>query len=394
MVLKVDSTFSDNPNALAEKQYNYAFSIEKDARQQKSIEGLQEAVREYKKVFFYPDAIEWVYKSFHNIEEIIDTLMGMGDYHKPEGNRFVLPLIEECQQTIQNYLGTNEAAIAQFTIGNIIRSQHYQYWKGGYAFKEVTEAFQRVVDNYSKSPLVPHAMMEIANSYDLTGYTIDDSLKAIAIYQQIIQDYPDTLYAIIAQMCIGTEYENKGYCDEDPEYYRKAIEEITKVITDMSNIKYWDSDAHTWAREEIKRILSDVVSPEPYTYQPEVIFSATIQLQPDKWNIAWIKKEEHPGEGQLNCYIGNIKDYTVEDIDVESVKLNATLPAENPQIINKHPGFTGKVLRVKFNKFEAIKGIQEPAPDKEYEVMVYGTLSDGKLFYGISTVQIIGDNRK
>ncbi|MBU1262080.1 tetratricopeptide repeat protein, partial [bacterium] len=352
MVLKVDSTFGDDHNSLAEEQYNYALSIEKDARQQKSIEGLQTAVREYKKVFQYPEAIEWVYKSSHNIEEIVGMLMEMGDYHKPDGYRFVLLLIEECQQTIHDYPVSNEAAIAEFAIGIIIRTDRYRYFSGNFDkayddppfpedFKamyydnpekdvlpwvEVTRQFQKIADNYPDSKLVPHALMEVARSYDLTGYTVDDYPKAIAKYQEVIQDYPDTLYAVISQMCIGTEYAGVGYWtdEEASSYYKKAIEEIMKVITDMPNIKYWDSDTHTWAREKIKRILFNLAFPDPYAaFVPKVVFPATIQFQPDKWNIEWLK--EHPGEGQINCYIGNIGTYTVEEIDTSWIRLNATV---------------------------------------------------------------------
>ncbi|MBU1487600.1 tetratricopeptide repeat protein [bacterium] len=371
--LNVHSAQSTDYNQVAEEQFNYAKTIEENARQQRSIEGLQKAVREHKKVFFYPDAIEWVYKSFHNIEKIVDMLMILGNPHIPEGNQYVSPLIEECEQTIQDYPGTDEAAIAQFAIGNIYRSQWYQHWKGGYSFKDVTQAFQKVVDNYPQSPLVPHALMEVANSYDLTGYTTDDGLKAIAIYQQVIKKYPDTLYASLSQYNIGVVCFNM-------EEHKKSIKEYEKVITNFPNHEYYGSNMYAHARKKIKWVLSETALP------------ATIELQPDKWNIEWLK--EHPGEGKINCYIGNIGTYAPQEIDTSSIKLNATIPAENPQIINKHPGFTGNVLKVKVNKFKVIKTIQEPEVDKEYEIMVYGTFSDEKLFYGISTIQIIGGNGK
>ncbi len=125
---------------------------------------------------------------------------------------------------------------------------------------------------------------------------------------------------------------------------------------------------------------------------PDFAVLSTIQLQPNKWNIEWLK--EHPGEGKINCYIGNIGTYTAKDIDSPSIRLNVVVPAENPNIINQHPGFTGNVLNVKFNKFNAIKTIQKPEVGKKYEVFVYGSLKDSKLFYGTSTVFIIGGGKK
>ncbi|MBU1262075.1 hypothetical protein KJ640_03900, partial [bacterium] len=321
----------------AKEQFEYAISLYEEGFQffvkfardkQKEylpiyVEKYQQAIREHGKVFGYPDDVEYCHKAAPKIDQIISDLLKAGVYqaslngeenYPPYDGRFVDIIIEEYRQTIQQYPGTEEAAIAEYMIGLIYGNLGYQRWEGsGLLSKKIQ--FQKIVNNYPQSKLVPLTHIEV-------GHCCGD-IEAIPIYQEVTQKYPNTIYASIAQMCIGTEYENKGYWDENPEYYRKAIEEITKVIIGMPNIEYWDSDTHAWAREEIKSILSEVAFPAPYTHEPKVVFPAKIQLQPDKWNIEWLK--EHPGEGQINCYIGNIGTYTVEEIDTSWIRLNATV---------------------------------------------------------------------
>lgn len=260
------------------------------------VERYQEAIREYGKVFRYPDDVEYCDKATSDIEDIVAELLEAGIYqaslngeenYPPYDGRFIDPIIEGYRQSIQQYPGTNEAAIAEYMV-HLIQSnggyERYLKYKGLELPPPMTKRLQKIVEDYPQSPLIPIILLDIADCY---GYP-----KAIEKYQGVIQAYPNTLYASIAQGNIGIVYADKGYWSKDETeaafYYKKAIEEITKVITEMPNIKYWKSDTHSDAREIINNILCKVAFPEQYSNQPKVVFPATIQLQPDKWNIKWL----------------------------------------------------------------------------------------------------------
>lgn len=137
-----------------------------------------------------------------------------------------------------------------------------------------------------------------------------------------------------------------------------------------------------------------------------------VKFAPDKWNIAWLKdKGRGEKEGHINCYIGRIEgdptigveSYEVDKIDIGFLELTVEIPVaetyalspEGPsQILNSHPGFKGRVLKVKFNKFKAISTLQENENElkvgEDYEVLIRGKMKDGQDFSGKSTIQIIG----
>ncbi len=223
ILLKGNMVWGIDFRALAENQFNYAVSLQ----QQGNLYG---AIKEYINVYKYPEAIDWCCKAFRKIQEIISGQIV--DKHGPEVDEFVLPFITYYQQIIQENPGTEEAALAQFAICIIYSNDWYQHVKR-FDFRQVTQEFQKIIDNYPQSSLIPHALMEIGDSYGRLGYTIDDYPKSIAIYQQIIQDYPNTIYASTAQYNIGITYiglaDYYGYFYEDPKYYPKAIEELTKI---------------------------------------------------------------------------------------------------------------------------------------------------------------------
>ena len=141
--------------------------------------------------------------------------------------------------------------------------------------------------------------------------------------------------------------------------------------------------------------------------------TAPIKFSPDKWNIEWsIDKEK--GKGYINCYIGKIEgdpsigveSYSVDQIEKGLIALTVEVPQaeeyrlspEGPsQILNHHPGFTGKVLKVKFNKFKAIntlwKNRGKLESGKSYEVLIRGMMQDSQPFSGKTTIQLIGKEK-
>lgn len=134
------------------------------------------------------------------------------------------------------------------------------------------------------------------------------------------------------------------------------------------------------------------------------VIPLTVKLQPDKWNFQWKKvkgKEDNDnddeGEGKINCYLGNILGgYSAWDIVPESILLNGEVsPSKkgrkgkiHAKVKRRRKGFIGKVLEVKFNKFEAIKSIESIWPGKECNITITGRLKDDMPFKGSYRIEI------
>ncbi|MGC8976721.1 MAG: TolB family protein [Candidatus Ratteibacteria bacterium] len=135
--------------------------------------------------------------------------------------------------------------------------------------------------------------------------------------------------------------------------------------------------------------------------EPRVV----IKFDPDKWNIEWL--DEKQGTGYINCYIGGIEGkkelgiegYSAEEINPDTIKLEYKLSPDGlSQILNSHPGFSDKVLKLKFKKFEAIKMIQNLELGyrhgiKNYKLTITGYMKDGQYFYGETEIEIIGKEK-
>lgn len=127
---------------------------------------------------------------------------------------------------------------------------------------------------------------------------------------------------------------------------------------------------------------------------------STAEIQPNKWNIHWLDKDDkkQPAEGKINCYLGNITGHNVDDVLIETILLNDSVPVsehgkkEKAGVKTKkhRKNFEGDILEIKFNKFDAIKSLGEIKIGDIVTVIVTGKLSDGKTFIGEDTLQIIG----
>ncbi len=138
-----------------------------------------------------------------------------------------------------------------------------------------------------------------------------------------------------------------------------------------------------------------------------------VRFYPDKWNIEWLDKKH--GEGFINCYIGKVKGdpsigiegYEVEEIEKDSIEMTLeycvrkeyTLLPEGPyKILNHHPGFEGKVLKIKFNKFKAIETLTNNLEGrievgKSYKMLIRGKMKDGREFWGKGVIKVIGEKK-
>jgi len=106
---------------------------------------------------------------------------------------------------------------------------------------------------------------------------------------------------------------------------------------------------------------------------------AKIEFVPSLWMSAWLREWEFcPGwtEKDIYCHIGNPTtqapgNFDVAMIDVGSILLNGSVPVSqgSDQILPAYPGFDGQVLRVGFDKREALLALNLEAlgPSSEYE---------------------------
>ncbi len=134
---------------------------------------------------------------------------------------------------------------------------------------------------------------------------------------------------------------------------------------------------------------------------------AKIEFVPGLWMSAWLREWEiSPGwtEKDIYCHIGNLPtqapgNFDVAIIDVGSILLNGSVPVSQgtDQILPAYPGFDGQVLRVGFDKREALLALNLEAlgPSSEYEeyrVTVRGRMrGEGRWFYGFTFIKVAGE---
>ena len=88
------------------------------------------------------------------------------------------------------------------------------------------------------------------------------------------------------------------------------------------------------------------------------LVNAKIKIVPSVWYRSWATVVSHKEEKSgVLCYIGNLSgEHKVSEIDVNSILLNGKVPISrnSDTLLPSYPGFTGPVLRVGFNKREAL----------------------------------------
>lgn len=116
-----------------------------------------------------------------------------------------------------------------------------------------------------------------------------------------------------------------------------------------------------------------------YVFEPPTM-SATVDIDPDTLNLN--------SKGKwVTCYIELPEGYDVNDIDVGTVMLNETVPAEpKPTEIGDYDDDGIPDLMVKFDRSE-VKDILEPGD--AVPITVTGALTDGPSFEGTDTIRVI-----
>lgn len=100
---------------------------------------------------------------------------------------------------------------------------------------------QELIDNHPSSSLVPMAMLEQADAY----VNMNNSKKAIAVYDNLITKYPDNIYARKAML-------NKAITERNSKNESSAIKTYKEVIS-----KYPTSEEAIIALEDLKLIYAD-----------------------------------------------------------------------------------------------------------------------------------------
>lgn len=112
----------------------------------------------------------------------------------------------------------------------------------------------------------------------------------------------------------------------------------------------------------------------------KIVLLATIDIDPDTLNL-------NSTGNWITCYIELPDGYDVEDINISTILLNDTIPAENhPTNISDYDNDGIPDLMVKFDRQEVIDILE---PGENVEITVAGELVDGTRFEGIDYIRVI-----
>jgi hypothetical protein len=128
------------------------------------------------------------------------------------------------------------------------------------------------------------------------------------------------------------------------------------------------------------------------------LVNAKIEIVPSVWCRSWgtvISRSE--GKNDVLCYIGNLSgEHKVSEIDVDSILLNGKVPISrnSDTLLTSYPGFTGPVLRVGFNRSEALLslGLLQVGASRFcriYVVVVKGWIPKGQCKFSGLTIVIV-----
>ena len=192
-------------------------------------------------------------------------------------------------------------------------------------------------------------------------------------------EYPVTL------TCNGISKDVNYYHDYDP-YGRYGNELIVFDIEPSKNITAY-TGCHDMPYNHGFRILWIKV----YYLKTPLVVNATIDIHPQSLNLR--------SKGRwITAYIELPKGYNVDDINVSSIMLNETIPAElRPTAIGDYDNDTIPDLMVKFDRAEVISYILANANMTELiekrfitvTLTITGKLYDGTPFQGSDTIRII-----
>ena len=118
---------------------------------------------------------------------------------------------------------------------------------------------------------------------------------------------------------------------------------------------------------------------------PSLVVNATLDVHPHALNL-WSRGR------WITCYIALPEGYNITDIDVSTIKLNDTIPAEpKPTEIGDYDNDTIPDLMVKFNRAEVIQYINDAQNDKfrNITLTITGSLTDETPFEGTYTIKTI-----
>ncbi len=112
-----------------------------------------------------------------------------------------------------------------------------------------------------------------------------------------------------------------------------------------------------------------------------------VLILPNTWYLTWLDIHR----GTVRAYIGDLTEgYDISDIDPQSITLNDDLGIYGGRfrIRSSFRGFTGPVLEVAFDRYEALSNLGEVVAGERYPVTISGMLTDGTSFSGVDTITV------
>jgi len=243
-----------------------------------------------------------------------------------------------------------------------------------YNLSEVEPSFAAVTSNYSKPNVGALTPNPVVAPYNFTNFIASFTMPVNFVSIKV----GDTEIGSIAGNLTAFDKDGKPLASVQlvtPDLNFNII----SIMRPLPNIAY----VHFWAGDDgsdIDDFTFGVVEVPPV--------EATVDIDPDALNLR--------SQGMwITAYIELPEGYNVSDINVSSIMLNGTIPAESrPVSIGDYDNDTIPDLMIKFSRSQVISFILPNAGITEGKfgnaiLTVTGKLNDGTPFEGSNTIKII-----
>ena len=130
--------------------------------------------------------------------------------------------------------------LAQFTLGD--------YYYGEERYEEAKAAYEKFIKLFPDHPRVRRAKMLLSNIAEISAYKFysqgellfdqEKYKEAIKIFEQVLQKYPRSVYAVSALVNIGASYQAMEDYEKAAEYYRRVIKEYGNDPNALPQVKF------------------------------------------------------------------------------------------------------------------------------------------------------------
>ena len=164
------------------------------------------------------------------------------------------------RQIIQDYPDSPIAADARFGLARMDVLSSIWLWK----FDDAKAAFDKMVTDFSNHPDFPEELYWTARKYGWSEMHEEEK----AIYQQVVEKYPDSPYAVKASLGAARANVQSLILSKDYEGAQKAVD---KMVVDFANnpylhdALYWIAERDEWAGrcENAKSLYQQIIQNYP-----------------------------------------------------------------------------------------------------------------------------------